>query len=69
MASADPGTSSALRPITAWASTTVMTLPAAAAAYVQPIPRAAAACAWATTMVVLSQASVPSASGASVGIT
>ena len=45
MASAAPGTSSALRPITASASTSVTTLPAAAAAYVQPMPRVAPACA------------------------
>ena len=69
IASAAPGTSSALRPATAPASTSAMTLWAAAAAYVQPMPRAAPARAEASTIVVLSQASVPSASGASVGIT
>jgi len=68
IASRQPGTSSALRPSTVPVSWSSMSVWQARPAYAQPspvVPSAANACT--TTSVVLSQASVPSASGASVG--
>jgi hypothetical protein len=68
MSRAMPGISDAARPTTTGRSRSSITALAAPAAYVQPVPSWPPPCAVATTIVVLFQASVPSASGASVGI-
>ncbi|MDQ0752514.1 hypothetical protein QF034_006745 [Streptomyces africanus] len=67
IASCTAGMSRALLPSTSGASSAVRKSPTAAGPYVQPVPVASPADTSQITTVVESQASVPSASGASVG--